>query len=239
MAFSLQYRGRCSHPAKANVPAVAVRDLTVIYPGGQRKALDAVSLEVERGTRAALIGPNGAGKSTLLKTIAGLLRPSAGEVTVFGHEIGRCIHQVAYLPQRSAIDWSFPVTVQRLVLSGRYVHTGWLRFTGADDRAKVQQALEQMNIAHLSNRTIGQLSGGQQQRALLARTLVHQADLLLLDEPLNAIDSETRRLIDQLMEELHAEGKTVVMATHDVDRLDADFDRVIAFEDGLRVEAQK
>lgn len=234
--FERSYRGHCDHLSVPATPALETRDLKVSYGGRNAGlALDGVSVTVERGSRTALIGPNGAGKSTLLKAIVGLLKPCGGRIRVFGHEVGRCVHQVAYLPQRSALDWSFPVTVERLVMSGRYVHCGWLRRPSKADRKLIAEALEKLGLSPLANRRISELSGGQQQRALLARTLVHGAQLLLLDEPLNAIDRTTRGYIDRVVDDLHEEGKTVLMATHDVDRKEHGFDAVIAFEDGRQV----
>ena len=113
--------------------AVTVRDLSVVMPGDDQLALDGVSLTVPIGARVALVGPNGAGKSTLLKSIVGLLRPQSGSIRVYGMEVGSCYHRVAYLPQRSEIDWRFPM-MRRLVESGRYVHLGWLRRPGRVDR---------------------------------------------------------------------------------------------------------
>lgn len=234
--FERSYRGHCDHLSVPHAAALETTDLQVSYGGkSSGLALDGVSVRVERGSRTALIGPNGAGKSTLLKSVVGLLKPCGGQLRVFGHEVGRCVHQVAYLPQRSSLDWTFPVTVERLVMSGRYVHCGWLRGLTRDDRLMVAEALEKLGLSDLAKRRISDLSGGQQQRALLARTLVHGAKLLLLDEPLNAIDHTTRSYIDRVVDDLQLEGKTVLMATHDVDRKEHGFDAVIAFEDGRQI----
>lgn len=237
IGIAKSYRGHCDHLSIPNTPALEARDLTVSYSGkSTHPALAGISVTVERGSRTALIGPNGAGKSTLLKVAVGLLQPSGGSIRVFGHGVGRCVHQVAYLPQRSAIDWAFPVTVERLVMSGRYVHCGWLHLPTRNDRRLVAESLEMLGLSALAKSRIGELSGGQQQRALLARTLVHDAELLLLDEPLNAIDQTTRAYIDRVVDELHAQGKTVLMATHDIDRKAHGFDAVIALEDGQQVD---
>ncbi len=234
--FARSYRGHCDHLSVPQTPALETTDLRVSYGGKlSEHALAGVSVRVERGSRTALIGPNGAGKSTLLKAVVGLLKPCGGSLRVFGHEVGRCVHQVAYLPQRSSLDWAFPVTVERLVMAGRYVHCGWLRGLTKDDRRLVAEALEKLGLSGLARRRISDLSGGQQQRALLARTLVHGAQLILLDEPLNAIDRTTRSYIDRVVDDLQREGKTVLMATHDVDRKEHGFDAVIAFEDGHQV----
>jgi manganese/zinc/iron transport system ATP- binding protein len=139
---------------------------------------------------------------------------------------------VAYLPQRDALDWRFPISVQGLVLTGRYVHLGWLRRARAPDRAIVTVLLDRLGIGALAERHIGELSGGQQQRALLARALAQEADLLLLDEPLNAVDAETRAVLEGVLGELRREGKTAVVATHDLGRLETDFDGALYLRAG-------
>jgi len=225
------------HPLPpAGAPAVEAADLTLAYPGAAEAALQLRGLTLPAGQRMALVGPNGSGKSTLLKAIAGMLRPQAGTVRVFGLPVGQCHHRVAYLAQRGEIDWRFPITVRRLVLTGRYVHLGWLRRPGPADRALVQQTLERMGIAHLANRQIGALSGGQQQRALLARALAQQADLLLLDEPLNAVDAQTRLVLAAVLDQLVHAGKTIITATHDHGPRDEDFDQIIYLHQGRQVD---
>jgi len=134
---------------------------------------------------------------------------------------------VAVVPQRSTVDWRFPVTVRQVVTMGRYVHLGWFRRPGAGDRRKVDAALEAMQIAPLADRQIGELSGGQQQRVMLARTLAHDADLLLLDEPLNHVDITTQELIFHTLERLTAGGKSVIVSTHDLGVLTVHFSRAI------------
>lgn len=229
--LTFSYAGRHEASPVAGEPALAVRDLYVGYD--QRDVLTGVSLHVPVGARVALIGANGAGKSTLFRAVAGLLPVRRGEVSIYGRPIGACHHRVAYLPQRSEIDWRFPITVRRLVVSGRYVHLGWLKRPGANDWRSVDDVLARLGIADLAERQIGQLSGGQQQRVLLARALVQGADLLLLDEPLNAVDVETRSVVGAVLAAEKQAGRTVIVATHDLDRLESDYDLVIRLEDGL------
>jgi manganese/zinc/iron transport system ATP- binding protein len=217
--------------------AVEARIERMSYAGSPALALREIHLSVPVGARVALVGPNGAGKSTLLKAVAGLLPVQAGDVHIYGLPVGQCRHRVAYLPQRSEIDWRFPVTIQRLVMTGRYVHLGWLQRPAAADRAIVAQVLMELRIEHLAGRQIGELSGGQQQRALLARALAQQADLLLLDEPLNAVDTDTRAVIAEVLAELHQSGKTVITATHDLGRLETDFDGAAYLSEGREVPA--
>ncbi|MFQ3662691.1 MAG: ABC transporter ATP-binding protein [Chloroflexaceae bacterium] len=215
-----------------DAPALAIDRLTVGYPGLPEPVLHEVSLALPAGVRAALLGPNGSGKSTLLKAVAGLLRPRSGTIRIYGRPVGACHHRVAYLPQRGDVDWRFPVTVERMVLAGRYVHLGWLRRPGDEDRERVMAVLGKLGLEQLARRQISQLSGGQQQRALLARALVQEADLLLLDEPLSAVDSASRSIIDEALNELRDRGRTILMATHHLDRIDEGFDLAFALEDG-------
>ncbi len=224
------YAGRHEVCPVAGEPALLVRDLHVGYD--QRDVLQGVTLHVPVGARVALIGANGAGKSTLFKTVAGLLPIRSGEVRIYGRPVGACHHRVAYLPQRSEIDWHFPITVRRLVVSGRYVHLGWFRRPRPEDWRIVDAMLARLQIDDLADRQIGQLSGGQQQRVMLARALAQGADLLLLDEPLNAVDAETRAIVASVLAEEKANGRTIVVATHDLDRLESDYDAVIRLEDG-------
>ncbi len=233
---TLPYRREPRHgQSVAGEPAVEIIRLDVPPPDQQRLALEGVSLRVPDGARIALVGPNGAGKSTLLKAIAGLLRPRAGEIRVYGMPVGTCRHRVAYLPQRGEIDWAFPITVRGMVTMGRFVHLGWLRRPRGDDRAIVEAELARLGLTELAERQIGQLSGGQQQRLLLARALVQRADLLLLDEPLNAVDAATREVIGGLLGELRDAGKTAIVATHDLGRLAADYDGAVYLAEGLEV----
>jgi manganese/zinc/iron transport system ATP- binding protein len=229
----LPYSGRRHADALPGADAMLLDGLSVGYPGAPEPAVRAVSLTIGSGVRAALVGANGSGKSTLLKAVAGLLRPQAGTIRVYGQPVGACHHRVAYLPQRGEVDWRFPVTVERLVLAGRYVHLGWLRRPGADDRRRVAEVLDQLGLAELAERQISQLSGGQQQRALLARALVQEADLLLLDEPLSAVDAASRQIIARVLDGLRRQGKTALVATHHIDRLDEEFDQVFTLDEGL------
>jgi ABC-type Mn2+/Zn2+ transport system ATPase subunit len=230
------YGGRHHVVPVPNAPALELKTLVTGYPSA-KAALKGVSLCVPIGKRVALVGSNGAGKSTLLKAVAGLLPIREGSIRIYGNAVGACHHRTAYLPQRSQLDWRFPINLRRLVLTGRYVHLGWLRRAGAKDYEVVEHVVEQLGLTDLLDRQIGQLSGGQQQRALLARALAQEADLLLLDEPLNAVDNDTRAIITKVLNELSLQGKTVIMATHDLGRLESDFDGAMYLSDGLEVPA--
>jgi len=226
------YSGRRERDPVPGAPAVEVVDLTATYPGEDRVALHGLNLRVPTGSRYALVGPNGAGKSTLLKVLAGLLQPRHGTVRIYGLPVGACHHRVAYLPQRGELDWHFPMTVERLVLTGRYVHVGWFARPGAHDRAITLQVLRRLGLEEVRERQLDQISGGQQQRVLLARALAQEADLLLLDEPLNAVDAETREIVAQVLDELARQGRTVLVATHDIGRLEGSFDDALYLSEG-------
>lgn len=228
----LPYCLRCSKKPLPGTPAISVKDLSLSYPGGVRNALNHVGFTIEIGSRVAILGANGAGKSTLLKILAGLIPPSGGSVRIFGHPVGTCFHEVTYLPQRSEIDWDFPISLERLVLTGCYIHLGWFLRPRKADYQKTKEAMRLLGLEHLANRQIGQLSVGQQQRALLARALVHDAELYLLDEPLNAVDLETQSIIRETFDRLKQAGKTLVVATHDREHIETDYDEAIFIQDG-------
>jgi manganese/zinc/iron transport system ATP- binding protein len=171
-----------------------------------------------------VIGPNGAGKSTLLKSVVGLLAPSAGHIRVFGRRFAEERRRVAYVPQRSAVDWDFPTTVLDVVMMGRYAHLGWLRRPGERERRLALDALDRLGLDGLEGRQIGELSGGQQQRVFLARALVQDADLYLMDEPLAGVDAPTERTILAAWQDLRRSGKTLVVVHHDLQTVSATFD---------------
>ena len=223
----LHYGGGCTQPPRPGAPALRCNSAVHRYAGSDEDVLADVSFTVNIGERVALVGPNGAGKSTLLKAILGSEPLKGGEIEIFGHPAGRCRHCVAVAPQRSRVDWSFPVTVHQVVMMGRYAHMGWFKRPGRPDREAVEAALETMEIADLVNRQVGELSGGQQQRVMLARTLAQDADLLLLDEPLNHVDISTQEMIFHTLERLSARGKTAIVSTHDMGVLTVHFTRAL------------
>lgn len=225
------YSGHYHVEHLCDVCALEAHLAALSYPGRREPVLTDIHLSIGAGQRVALVGPNGVGKSTLLKAIAGLIPTPPGAVKLFGQALGACLHRVAYLPQRGDIDWRFPVSVHQLVLAGRYVHLGWFKRPGAADRAIAEAMLDKVGLSALAHRQIGELSGGQQQRALLARALTQQADLLLLDEPLNAVDADTRQVITHTLADLAGQGKTILAATHDLARLEHDFDQVLELRD--------
>jgi manganese/iron transport system ATP-binding protein len=210
---------------RPEAPVVEFRAVTIRYGDG-RPALEDTSFTLTRGERVAIVGPNGAGKSTLLKAIAGILTPSTGSVDVYGAVAGMHIC-IGYVPQRSQVDWNFPVTVSDVVLMGRVARIGLLRQAGRDDRRLVAESLAQVGMSELSGRQIGELSGGQQQRVFIARALAQEAELLLMDEPLTGLDVPAQEAIFNILDLLRARGMTVLVSTHDLQLAADRFDRLM------------
>jgi manganese/iron transport system ATP-binding protein len=188
--------------------------VTVSYGGVP--ALDNVTLDVPHGGQVAIVGPNGAGKSTLFKAMVGLLPLRSGTIDLRDREPDAQAEPIAYVPQREEIDWSFPVTVSDVVMMGRYGRLGWLRHPKAADREAVAACLEELHIAHLAGRAIGELSGGQQQRVFLARALAQEPHVLLLDEPFTGVDVGAKEALLDLLDRLRQRGITVLVTTHDM-----------------------
>jgi manganese/zinc/iron transport system ATP- binding protein len=217
--------------------AIEAEGVTARYPGVAAPALSNFSLTVPAGSRTALVGSNGAGKSTFLRAAAGLMPVESGSLLVLGRPAGWCRCRVAYLPQKPEVEWRFPAVVQDVVLTGRDAHLGWLRRPGADDRARARRAMERTGISDLASRPIHHLSGGQQQRVLIARALAQEADLFLLDEPLNAVDAETRSSVGRLLNDLCREGRTVLMATHHLGGVGEEADLAVYLSEGRQTPA--
>jgi ABC-type Mn2+/Zn2+ transport system ATPase subunit len=196
-------------------PGLVLRGVSAGYGAGV--VLHDVDLAIPRGTLVGVIGPNGSGKSTLLKAILGLAPVTTGTVLLDGIPVSEQRERLAYVPQREAVDWSFPVSAEQVVMMGRYPRVGWLRIPGAADAAAVREALERVALADLGSTQIGALSGGQQQRVFLARALVQEASVLLLDEPMTGVDQTTEQLIVSLLKELRDGGATILQATHDLE----------------------
>jgi manganese/zinc/iron transport system ATP- binding protein len=208
-----------------DVPAIEVNDLTVAY--AERPVLWDVDLEVRSGALTAVVGPNGAGKTTLIKSVIGLVRPAAGEIRVLGARYAEVRGRVAYVPQRGSVDWDFPTSVLDVVLMGTYGTVGWIRRPGQRERERALAALEKVGMEAFRNRQISQLSGGQQQRVFLARALVQDARLYLMDEPFQGVDARTERAIVDVLRELRGRGETVVAVHHALQTVPEYFDDVV------------
>ena len=199
--------------------ALEVEDLTVRY--GELLALDAVSLRLGAGTVCGLIGMNGSGKSTLCKAITGMVRPDAGRISIHGMDPAAARRQglLAYVPQSETVDWAFPVSVRDVVMMGRYGRQGFTRRVRPADRAAVAEALDRVGLADLADRQIGRLSGGQRKRVFVARGIAQDARVLLLDEPFAGVDTRSEATIVRLLRELAADGRTILVSTHDLQAL--------------------
>lgn len=206
-------------------PPVRVRDLTVAYR--ETPVLWDIDLDIPDGRLVAIVGPNGAGKSTLIKTILGLVRPASGTVTIYGQPYQRQRRLVGYVPQRGSVDWDFPTNVLDVVQMGLYGQLGWVRRPGRHEREVALDCLEQVGMADLAGRQISQLSGGQQQRVFLARALAQDARVYFLDEPFAGVDATTERAIIDVLRELRARGKTLVVVHHDLETLREYFDWIV------------
>lgn len=189
-----------------------VRNLSASYRSAQ--ALHNISVTLHSGELVGLIGPNGAGKSTFIKAILGLI-PHQGQVLFQGSPLRQRRSRVAYVPQRSHIDWDYPITAWSVAMMAQSALAGWLRRPSRTVRQQVTVALERVDLLHLADRPLGQLSGGQQQRVFLARALAQNADLFLLDEPFTGIDHKTEGLMLGIFRELKAQGKTLVISSHE------------------------
>jgi ABC-type Mn2+/Zn2+ transport system ATPase subunit len=212
-------------------PAIEVENLTVSY--GPTPALLDVSLSIEPGQLVGVIGPNGSGKSTLIKTILGFLKPDVGEVRVFGQAADRAKGLVAYVPQRGAVDWNFPITVREVAAMGRYGNVPWWRNLSREDYNMADEALDMVRMGDLADRQIGQLSGGQQQRVFMARAMAQGADVLLLDEPFAGVDAATERAILEVLHRTRESGRTLVVVHHDLATAAEYFDQIILLKQRL------
>lgn len=204
--------------------AIKVEDLTVAYH--DKPVLWDLDVEVPKSVLMAIVGPNGAGKSTLLKSILGLIKPTAGYVEIMGQQGRRNLNRIAYVPQRTAVDWDFPTTVLDVVLMGAYRKLGWIRRPGKTEKNEALSALEKVGMITFADRQISQLSGGQQQRVFLARALLQNSDIYLMDEPFQGVDATTERAIIEILKELRAKGKTVLVVHHDLQTVPEYFDWV-------------
>ena len=203
---------------------------------GDKTILHDLTFSVPHGTQVAVVGPNGAGKSTLFKALVGLLPLQKGRILIHGLSLGLHKDCVAYVPQREEVDWRFPVTVNDVVMMGRYDHQGWFKGASKNDKMVVEKSLTQMGIADFSTRSISALSGGQQQRVFLARALAQEPHILLMDEPFTGVDAPTQEATLKLLNDLRKTQVTVLISTHDLNLASTRFDfmlllnhRLIAF----------
>ena len=197
--------------------AIEIKNLTVAY--GENIALEDFNLDVEIGSLMALVGPNGAGKSTLIKTILKFLKQITGEIKISKKSL-------AYVPQRNSVDWDFPTTLFDVVEMGCYGRVGLFKRVNKEEKAKVLKAIEQVGMLDFKDRQISELSGGQQQRAFIARALVQEADIYLMDEPFQGVDSTTEKSIVDILKKLKSDGKTLLVVHHDLQTVPTYFESV-------------
>lgn len=204
---------------------LCIRGLSVSY--GDKPVVFSVDFTVPAGSMVAIVGPNGAGKSSLIKAALGVIPRLSGEVFIHGRPFENERHHVAYVPQRSAVDWEFPARVVDVVMMGLYREIGFLRFATRRHRDKAMAAIERVGLAPFADRQIGQLSGGQQQRVFLARALAQTAEIYVLDEPFAGVDAATERAIVDVLRGLKQEGRALVAVHHDLSTVPVYFDHVL------------
>jgi manganese/iron transport system ATP-binding protein len=210
--------------AKPEANAIEISHLSVRYRSVE--ALRDINLVIQPGQLTGMIGPNGAGKSTLIKAMLGLI-PAWGTTLYQGQPLIEQLEQVAYVPQRSQIDWTYPATVWDVVMMGRVRKTGWFKRFSNVSRRIAREALERVQMLDYVDRRIGQLSGGQQQRVFLARSLAQEANIFCFDEPFVGVDQKTEDIIFQIFRELADAGKIVLVVNHDLGESITNFDQLI------------
>ncbi len=206
---------------------VALREVSCGYEG--QSVFRNLNLDLPEGVFTGLVGPSGSGKTTLLRTIMGLVTPTAGQVIVNGSALraGRRPIGIGYVPQLETVDWNFPVTVEQVVLMGRIRSMSMLPWPSRADRQALQGLLERLGLQELAHKHIRELSGGQQQRVFLARALISNPKLLLLDEPTSGVDVKTRNEVLALLTELNKQGIAIVLTTHDLNSVAAYLPQVV------------
>jgi manganese/zinc/iron transport system ATP- binding protein len=210
------------HPSTS---PMSIHDMTVAYD--RRPVLWDIDYNAPPGNLIAIVGPNGAGKSTLIKAVLNLVPTVSGRVSFFGEPYRQQRRRVGYVPQRSSVDWDFPVNALEVVTMGLYRSIGWFRPVTKKHRQKAMAALDRVGMADYAMRQISQLSGGQQQRVFLARALAQEADLYLMDEPFAGVDAATERAIVAVLRELKEAGRTAMVVHHDLQTVQEYFDEVV------------
>lgn len=214
-----------SRPEHAPSAPLSIHDMTVAYH--RKPVVWDVEYDAPAGKLIAIVGPNGAGKSTLLKACLGLAPVVSGQAWFFGRPYREVRGRVAYVPQRTSVDWDFPVSALDVVTMGLYRQIGWFRPVTRKYREQAREALAQVGLADFAHRQISQLSGGQQQRVFLARALVQNADLYLMDEPFAGVDAATEAAILSLLRSLRDTGRTALVVHHDLETVRDYFDEVL------------
>lgn len=205
--------------------ALYIENLSVSYQ--ETIALSNVTFSIERGKIVGIVGPNGAGKSTLIKAVLGLTPIDKGKIEIYGKSLNQMREKIAYVPQRSNIDWNFPIVVKKTVLLGTYPRLGIFKRPTRKDKDWATECLRKVGMEEYTNKQIGELSGGEQQRVFVARALAQKADCYFLDEPFVGIDVVSESIIIDILRELRDEGKTIFVVHHDLSKVEGFFDDII------------
>ena len=214
--------------------SVETHNLTVIYD--KKPAIWNIDFTLPAGKIIGIMGPNGSGKSTLLKAIMDIVKPNMGYVKLMDKPLDDVRDKVSYVPQRLSVDWDFPASVYDVVAMGRYAKRGMFKKLSSDDKKRIDESLEMVNMSAFQNRQISQLSGGQQQRVFLARALAQDADIYLMDEPFVGVDAATEQAIITLLKNMRDQGKTLLVVHHDLHTAQDYFEHMVLLNTRLVAE---
>ena len=214
--------------------SVETHNLTVIYD--KKPAIWNIDFTLPAGKIIGIMGPNGSGKSTLLKAIMDIVEPNMGYVKLMDKPLDDLRDKVSYVPQRLSVDWDFPASVYDVVAMGRYAKRGMFKKLSSDDKKRIDESLEMVNMSAFQNRQISQLSGGQQQRVFLARALAQDADIYLMDEPFVGVDAATEQAIITLLKNMRDQGKTLLVVHHDLHTAQDYFEHMVLLNTRLVAE---
>jgi len=214
--------------------SVETHNLTVIYD--KKPAIWNIDFTLPAGKIIGIMGPNGSGKSTLLKAIMDIVEPNMGYVKLMDKPLDDVRDKVSYVPQRLSVDWDFPASVYDVVAMGRYAKRGMFKKLSSEDKKRIDESLEMVNMSAFKNRQISQLSGGQQQRVFLARALAQDADIYLMDEPFVGVDAATEQAIITLLKNMRDQGKTLLVVHHDLHTAQDYFEHMVLLNTRLVAE---
>ena len=210
---------------KFKSPVIEAHDLRVSY--NKRSALYGIDFAISKGNLVGVVGPNGAGKSTLIKAMIGQVTIAGGWVNIFNQSAHLNLHHMGYIPQKDSIDWDFPITVEDVVLMGSYARLGAFRPINKQEKRRANAILDRLGMLGYADTRISELSGGQQQRSFLARALLQDTPIYLMDEPFTGIDITTEKLMIKILQEMRDEGKTILVVHHDLSTVREYFDKVL------------
>ncbi|MBW1604942.1 metal ABC transporter ATP-binding protein [Lactobacillus sp. Sy-1] len=208
-----------------------VRNLSVSY--GETPVFSDLSIQIDSGKITGIIGPNGAGKSTFIKAVLGLIKSQSGTSDYDGKPIKAIQKKIAYVEQRKDIDLTFPISVFDVVLTGSYAQLGLFNMPGKKEKAAAMDSLNQVKMQAFASRQIGNLSGGQLQRVFVARAILQQADIVILDEPFVGIDLQSENAIMAILKQWRNENKTILVVHHDLNKVHNYFDDLIIMNHGI------